>query len=212
MKLTLTPAKNKKKYYKVYADDEYLGQIPQMLIPDEYFLQSELTEKEIKSFYVWKKVIGEWVSKKAIELLLDYLAKMEHTVYDCMMFLKKCSIPQPIIEATVSEAIKHKWVSDERYAELYTQDSILAGRSSREIKHKLQQKRVKPEIINKVIANLIKPETQREIITELIDKLIERYADQPPQKRFEKIATALYRKGFNYTDYEDILKAKNGKG
>jgi SOS response regulatory protein OraA/RecX len=193
----------KKNLYKIYHNDEFLGCVPQKLIPAEYFLQTDIP---VPDDFI--QGIKDWVYKNACEKLLDYLAKMERTVYDCKIYLKKLGIPDSVIAPVVKEAEDKKWVSDKRYAELYTEDAISMGRSPLDIKHKLKQKRISPAIINKAVDKLFNQETQDELIEGLIDKMLANTASLSPRKQFEKIATALYRKGFQYQDYEGILSKK----
>ena len=210
MTLTLTPAKNKKNYYKLYADDEFLGCLHQKLIPAEYFLQNySLLDPDVASFVAFVRSL---ILETASINLLDYLAKMERTIYDCQIYLKRKDFPEKAINTVIKDAIDKKWLSDERYTELYATEAILCGRSILDVKYKLQQKKIKPHIINTIVDKIFNPAVQTEIISELIDKLIEKYADVSPHKRYEKIATALYRKGFQYHEYEEILKQKMDSG
>ena len=206
MNLTLTPAKSKKNYYKIYVGDEFLGCLPQKLIPAEYFLQnSSLLDPSLEAFIL---SVQSLVLKSASDTLLNYLAKMERTIYDCQIYLKRKDFPEKVINQVIKDALDKKWLSDERYAELYTEEAILMGRSTLDVKYKLKQKKIRTQIIDKIVDKIFNPAVQREVISELIDRLIEKHSDTPPHKRYEKIATALYRKGFQYQDYEEILKAK----
>jgi len=203
MTLKLIPSRNKKNYYKVYIEDEFLGSLPQKLIPPDYFLQ---TETEASSEFI--NFTREWVYNNAQSTLLDYLAKMERTVNDCKNYLKKWDVPESIIASAVEQAKQKKWVSDERYAELYIEEAVLTERSPLDAKHKLLQKKVPSEIIDKAINKAFDKETKESIVENLIEKLLSRYADLKPNVQFEKIATALYRKGFEYSDYERLLYSK----
>ena len=212
MTLTLKPSRNKKNQYKIYLDDEFLGCMPQKLIPAEYFLYchcEEFTTKQSSSTDdSFVSYIREHVLQHAQKALLDYLAKAERTTHDCKIYLKRQDIPDNVISVVINEAKSKKWLSDERYAELYTEDAIMMQRSPLDIKHKLLQKRIAPNIIDKALQNHFDKDKKDEIIEGLIDKLLPRYVALKPEKRFEKIATALYNKGFEYGDYEALLHKK----
>jgi len=203
MILKLTPSRNKKNFYRIYIEDEFLGAIPQKLIPPDYFLQ---TETEISDEFIC--YVKDWVRDNASAILLGYLSKMERTVNDCKVYLRKWDVPESVIALAIEEAKSKKWVSDERYADLYTEDAILFERSPLDTKHKLLQKKIAPEIVNRIISKSFNNETKEEIIGNLIEKMLPRYAGLNPDKQFEKIATALYRKGFEYNDYEELLHSK----
>ena len=212
MTLKLIPSRNKKNYYKIYLEDEFLGSLPQKLIPAEYFLQASSTiaddawQPSVSNDFI--KFVKEWVHNNALSLLLDYLAKMERTTNDCKIYLRRWDVPEEVISSAIEQAKQKKWVSNERYAELYVEEAALAGRSPLDAKHKLLRKKVSSDVIDKVINNAYDRETKETIIKELIEKLMSRYAELHPSKQFEKIATALYRKGFEYGDYEELLRGR----
>ena len=229
MTLTLKPSRNKKNQYKIYLDDEFLGCLPQKLIPAEYFLtpsplgegRGEVvvarhallsdaieTKQSSSDNDTFISFIREHVLKQAQKAILDYLAKAERTSHDCKIYLKRQDIPDNVISFVIDEAKSKQWLSDERYAELYTEDAIMMQRSPLNTKHKLLQKRIPANIIDKAIKKHYDKEKKDEIIEELIDKLLAKHAGLKPDKQFEKIATALYNKGFEYGDYEALLHKK----
>ena len=198
--LTIKPSKHKK-LKKLYVDDVFLGAIPESFLKSEFYLNPET---EIPSEYL--KTIKLYVTQTAKNKLLEYLAKAEKTVYDCKIYLKKNEIPNNIIDYVIKEAQDNKWLSDERYAFFYTEESILNGKSPLEIKHKLMLKRICPKIIDKAIKKFYSKDTQQDVIKEIINNLINRNTELSEDKLFEKIATTLYRKGFSYHQYEEYLK------
>jgi len=110
MTLTLTASRNKKNYYKIYIDDEFLGCLPQKLIPAEYFLQTTIPlskgdRGEDAHFITFTK---EHTLNYAQSTLLNYLAKAERTVYDCKIILRKHEIPDKVIETVIKDAISKK--------------------------------------------------------------------------------------------------------
>ena len=204
MTMKITHSTNKKGYYKIYIDDELIGSLPKKFIPAEYFVETEETQSlQFAEFIEFTK---NWTYKNATEKLLQLLAKMEKSVYECEMFLKKWDVPKNIIKKVIEEAKQRKWVCDKRYATLYAEEAKLCQKSPIETKYKLLQKKIPIDIIEQTIANIFAEENIHEIIKNHINKLLSRYADIPQNKKFEKIATALYRKGFEYSDYEEILK------
>ena len=200
--LTIKPAKQKN-YYKVFLDEEYIGCIPVSFLPAEYFV-----EPDTKFSDEFIQILKDFVYKNAINKLVWYLSKMEKTVYDCKLFLKKHDFPEPIISEVIKEAENKNWLSNERYATLYVEEAILTGRSPLEIKHKLLQKKIDVDTINKALKEFYTDEKKDDVLENMIDSIIKRYSDKDTEKLFEKVATALYRKGFQYNDYEELLRKK----
>jgi len=152
--------------------------------------------------------ISESQIENARYKILHYLSKSERTEYDCEILLKRKKIPDEIIKTVIEEAKNKNWLSDERFARLYTEDAIICGRSPLDIKHKLKLKRITTQIIEKVLNELYSNDATKRILEDIIDTLIHRNSDTPKHKLYEKIATTLYRKGFMFSDYDDILRNK----
>ena len=201
--MRLIPARNKKGHFNIYKEDEFLGRVPQKLVPAESFLcLDNFCSDEFES------VVKKWVFNNAQNRLLNYLAKAERTIFDCKNYLRRWGIPEAVMMTAINEAKNKKWVCDERYAEMYVQDCLLTGKSPTEAKYALLQKEIFPEIVNDVIDKVFSKETKNDLLDNLIEKLLPRYAELKPEKQFEKIATTLYRKGFEYGEYESRLREK----
>lgn len=201
--MKLIPSKNKKKFFKIFIEEEFIGSIPEKLLPPEYFI---LSDDECPEEFI--KMVKRWVYDNGKNNLLDYLSKMERTVFDSKNYLRKWDVPENIINIIVQEAQDKKWLSDERFARFYTEEAIICGRSPLDVKFKLAQKKINQDIIHRVVDELFTSETKTELIENYIEKLIKRYTGLEKNKIFEKIATTLYRKGFQYNDYEMILQKK----
>jgi len=201
--MILYPAKRKKNYIQVNLEGEFIGIIPQKIIPLDYSLQTEITCSE-----EFIHQVKEWVYNQAQNLLLDFLAKAERCVFDCKMFLHKNEIPNQVIKQVLALAEKKKWLSDDRYTERYIQEAICRGKSHREIMFKLSQKHIDTSLIRQYLTQEYNQVTQQEIIAQIIDKLLPGLKDLESHQKFEKIATVLHRKGFIYHDYEKLLQMK----
>ena len=88
--------------------------------------------------------------------LLDYVAKAEHSESDCVLLLKRLGVPSEVITSLMEHAKINKWVSDERYTRLYSEDALLSSMSPLEVKQKLHQKKISSKIIEKVINEVFK--------------------------------------------------------
>ncbi|MCL2063888.1 MAG: RecX family transcriptional regulator [Candidatus Cloacimonetes bacterium] len=208
--ITVEYSKKKKNFYKLFYDDEYIGCVPKSLVPEEFFLNNDNSNDSPKTNededYI--NTLKEWVYTNALNKLLEYLAKMEKTVLDCRIFLKRHEIPESVIIRVIKEAEEKNWLSDVRYADLYTEEAVLCGRSPLEIKHKLLLKKIDKTIVENALKEHYTSETKDEVLLNLITSLIKKNHGLDKEILFEKIATALYRKGFKYNEYEDLLKKK----
>ena len=202
--MTLTLSKTRKGIYDVHVDEELIGCLPDKLIPAEYFISTP-TDKKAADFI---KAVKEWTFKNGQTRLVDYLAKIERTVFDSKNHLRRWSVPDDMITKIINDAIQKKWLSDERYTRNYIEEMILTGRSPQYAKFKLHKKKIAHETIAKVIAEEYDQKITQDLVIDIIDKLITKYEGMPERQQFERIASALYRRGFDYVDYEDVLKMR----
>lgn len=218
MKLIIS--KYKRNYVRIYDEEDFVGllsikllphdiylKIPAEIVEDTEFYYNFKTDSEYQSF---KKSVQENIYDTALQKLLDYVAKAERTVFDCKQLLKRHDVPASMIEKLITVAKEKKWVSDIRYAQLFTDDGILFGKSPYEIKCKLYQKNIDKSIIDSVLAEKYSRDKKNEVLIELIDKSVNKYISVSFDKKkiFDKIATNLYRKGFLFDEFNDILHKK----
>jgi SOS response regulatory protein OraA/RecX len=203
MKIFLKNHSNKKLLIEIWSEASCLGVIPKRLLPFSLLQNdsADLNPDELNNLINESLLFAQ-------DKLLDYLAMSEKTTFDCQNFLKRYHIPDHQINQLIKAASDKKYLSDERYAELFIQDAILFGKSKDEIKFKLKNKRISPHIIQNKLAELYNSEELNNILNDLIDKLINQYSDLPKAKIFDKCATALFRKGFKYSDFSSLLSKK----
>jgi SOS response regulatory protein OraA/RecX len=221
--IKILPLKNKQGFVKVYyvmtelnssshfSDDEFLGVVSEHFFSTYGHINSDTSALELYDTHSIDlsdliEIIQTEVLEKTKSRLLDYVAKSERTIYDCQIFLQKWSTPTDIINSIIEYAITNKWLSDERYAMFYAEDALVSSMSPLNVKYKLIQKKIASDIIERVLNSVFNAENVNDMIEKQLEILLLRYADKPKRDKYEKIATALYRKGFAYSDYEEMLK------
>jgi len=205
----LISTSHKHSFYRVYSDDQFLGGVSvRFLLSLGLHIPPNEREIILDDFTDSRLLVAitDRVSQTAREKLLDYLSKAEHTVYDCKKLLKRHHIPDSIVSEVISEAIEQNWLSDERYTRLYAQNATLNLMSPLDVKYKLMQKKIDKSLVKDVVNETFDTENIKDILQTLIDKMIENNRDLPPKKLYTKIATYLHRKGFEYSQYEDLLR------
>ncbi|MBP7564346.1 MAG: RecX family transcriptional regulator [Candidatus Cloacimonetes bacterium] len=213
-KIHLTIPKHKKYLREIRTDEYSLGVLPLKSLPfsfrqvdpatyhetdeDPFLEVDETTLQEIKlTCYTFAR-----------DKLLDYLASSEKTRYDCTDFLKRYQIPEAQIQDLLTWAEEKKYLSDERYTEMFIEENILSCKSPEEIRFKLKQKRIDASLINEKLCERYTHESKMEILEQLIDKLVRSNIQTGKTKCYEKCATALYRKGFRYEEFKALLNQK----
>jgi len=226
--IKILPLKNKKGFVKVYyvvtefnssplfSDDEYFGVVSEHFFSSYGHVNAESHELELYDTHsISLSEIVEYIQMEVFEKsksrLLDYVAKSERAKYDCELFLKKWETPTEVLDSVIEYAIANKWLSDERYAVFYAEDALLCSMSPMNVKYKLIQKKISSDIVERVVKSVFNEENVNDLLDQQLEILLKRYGDLPKNKKYEKVATALYRKGFAYSDYEEKLKRALGE-
>jgi len=129
--------------------------------------------------------------------LTDYLAKAEHSEYQCRSLLKRKAYHPQIVEKCVFLAKEKGYLDDKRFAEILIRSLYERGKSRRAILMKLREQHISPQISESLVESLHDPENSISLLSEQINKLRFRYRDEQPYKQKAKIFASLYRKGFS---------------
>jgi regulatory protein len=144
------------------------------------------------------------LEKQACTLLLDYLAKAEHSEFQCRNLLKRRQFSPQIIDCCISRCKEQKYLDDARFAEVLIASYITRRASRRAIIAKLREQRVPTSIWEPLINELYQKNDQKQNLGELMQKYCARHGSLETHKLKEKVFAYLYRKGF---ELEDIRSA-----
>lgn len=161
------------------------------------FGETELSEAETEE-------LKELLRRRAWQLLLDYLARQEHSKLECNNYLKRHQFHPSIIESCIRQATEKNFLNDNRFAGLYIQSLFERGKSRRQIIVKLKEKGITEAIYEELLEELADPAAQRELLKEQIEALKYRHRELAPPKRREKVFSSLYRKGFSLDEISEV--------
>jgi regulatory protein len=146
----------------------------------------------------------------AFSLVLDYLAKAEHSEWQCRNLLRRRSFDPPIIEDCLSRCREMKYLDNSRFAEVLISSWITRKASKRAIIAKLREQRIPSSVWEPLMAELYVKEEAVQSVTDLLKKYCASHRDLPRPKLREKAFTYLYRKGFDLDEiraaWEDLDK------
>ncbi len=150
----------------------------------------------------------EWASlqqaleKRALNLLLDYLAKAEHSSHQCRNLLRRQGFETPIIERALHRCRELKFLDDARFAEQLISSYLSRHASKKAIGAKLREQRIPASIWEPLMQDLYDPAQAVGDLLELMRKYCVRQRDLPRAKLKEKTFTHFYRKGFDLADIQ----------
>jgi len=144
------------------------------------------------------------LEKQAFSTLLDYLAKAEHSEFQCRNLLKRKEFDPRIIDAAIQRCREQNFLSDARFADVLIRSYIARKASKRAIIAKLREQRIPGEIWTELLEELYPREQASENISELLAKYCSTHRGLPRQKLRGKAFGYLFRKGF---ELEEIQSA-----
>ncbi len=200
MKVALT---NKSKTQVIISVDNIeWGVLPLANLP--FFIDTSVDEQSVNDAD-WGLLRDE-IRKYAWNRLLGYLARRERSMRESSEFLDKLPAHFTIRNDLLERAVERKFISDSRFAELYTLSLMRKQKSREEAHYKLREKGIDEMLIEKTLAERYTGEAETEMIERAVEKALFRFRDFPPRKRYEKALTSLCRSGFSYEDVKDMVR------
>ncbi|MBP7205892.1 MAG: regulatory protein RecX [Candidatus Cloacimonetes bacterium] len=148
------------------------------------------------------------LKKQALSTLVDYLAKAEHSEFQCRKLLQRKEFEARISESALRRCRELNYLNDARFAEVLIRSYMARKASKRAIISKLREQRISADLWSDLVDELYPPQQSSETISELLAKYCATHRDLPRQKLREKAFSYLYRKGFELADiqnaWEDI--------
>ncbi len=128
--------------------------------------------------------------------LFDYLAKSEHSEWQCKLFLKRKLLHRNLIDRLIDEATDKNFLSNDRYAEILIRSLAEMGKSRRYIISKLQVQRIPSTLYEPYLQEYLQRDDSLSRLHAEVKSILLRCRDLPMIKQKEKVFTSLYRKGW----------------
>lgn len=200
VKINLQEKFNSKSLLEIFIDERVWGVLPKKLLKPF----RDLTEIDNESF----KEIRELLYYYSRDRLFTYLAKQEHSEYESRKYLQKLKLHKSIISEVIDFCLDKNFISDARLAELYVRSMIDLGKSKTEIRFKLKNKGVSPDLIDHELNKQYSNQAKQNIILENLTKAIRIYTNRGNKDIYNKCCSYMMRKGFFYAEFSEILKEK----
>lgn len=150
------------------------------------------------------------LKKHARKLLLDYLAKAEHSEQQSREHLLKRGFDTAIIDELIQYCKEYKYIDDARYSEIYIRSWLNRGIGLKLLKSKLREQRISEAIWQPLLEKLYEPKEGFELLKDRMQIYISRQKDMPQRKLKEKAFAYFVNKGFDLdmiaAAYRELLK------
>jgi regulatory protein len=146
------------------------------------------------------------ISNAAWQKFLNWIAFQERAISQSRQYLLHLPLAPELAEPLVTKACQYNYLNDDRFTKLLIESLIDRSKSLPEIRNKLYEKKISPELILKYLTKLYDQDTQNQVIEKLVDQLFYRWLKLEPAKRKSKVCEYLTRRGFNYYSVNDYYQ------
>lgn len=193
----IAPQKRNKNRYNISDEDGFLTSLSV-----ETVLRYHLKEGMQVSDELLEEMKREDTVKYAKEIGVAYVAYAPRTRRQVEQHLAKKGIDAQSIAQAVETLERYSYLDDAAYVREFVRsygEKLGAGA----MRQKLMERGVERQVIEENME--LSQEGQQAAALALAQKLRRKYADQPEQKRRQKMFAALARRGFSYDDIRAVL-------
>lgn len=206
MTLRITLKTEKSHNAQIYIDDRCVGTLPLRVLPLRL-----IPEIDIEADENLVSEIFRLLKSRARELLLDYLAKAEHSEWQSRLLLKRHKFDQAITDELIQYAKDHRFIDDSRYADIYIRSWLNRGIGRRLLASKLSEQHIKPSVWKPIIEEVYNPEEYCDSLIESMKQYICHQKELPYKKLKEKTFSYFIRKGFELDQIHRAWEGCQGK-
>lgn len=183
--------------YSIFVDGEYSFSLSETALLDSKINSGqELTREQVSEFQLLS------ADDKIYNQTLRYIALRPRTKWEIEVYLKRKDASPTLLESTLNKLSNIGLIDDQKYALAFVRDRrLLRPSSRRKIVNDLRKKHIPSEIIEEVVGS----ESQDE--QSALNAIIGRKRQQSKYQDDLKLMQYLARRGFNYGDIKDALKA-----
>ena len=144
--------------------------------------------------------------EKYLDQALKFLSYRPRSEKEMRDYLAKKNVDTIITERIIADFKEHKFINDQDYAEMWVRNRTnYKPRSSRVIKMELKQKGINSDLIEEVMSTKSASTNDLSMALDLAERKLKRLEKEEPQKRREKLAGFLNRKGFGWDIIKEVI-------
>lgn len=200
MKLTIW-TKNKRNAY-ISLDEIEWGVLPVRTLRHLFPFGDEIEISQAET-----EQLKEELGKNAWAMLVEYLAKAEHSAEQSRRYLMRHKFHNSIIETCVKLALEKKYIDDSRFAEIYINSYFERGKSKRYILQKLFEYGIDMSVAERLIEQNSDEIQTAAHLKNYILRLKYKHQNEEAYKMKEKVFSSLYRRGFTMDEIGPVWDA-----
>lgn len=189
MKLRIWTEPGKSRKSLIFIDDKLWGALPVRALPAPYPENYEGGDDDAAAFIALLK-------EQALNQLLEYLARFEHSEWQSRQFLKRRRYHESIIDECLTFCLQKNYINDARFAELLIRSQIERGGSKTAIISKLYEQHIKTQHWQPVLDELYDREDASDKLFAVLNAYCGKQSGLEHNKLKDKVFSYLYRKGY----------------
>ena len=144
---------------------------------------------------------------KALKYAFRILAIRPRSVFEMKEKLRARKYSQKIIDGLIKKLKEQDLLNDEKFTREWIKNQLEYRPCGRIlIKKKLFEKRIKQEIMEKVLEEMVSPEKELALARKVLQKKRDRLENLSRGKLFQKLSLYLSGKGFSYQVIREVLE------
>ncbi|MCA1202798.1 recombination regulator RecX [Priestia flexa] len=201
----ITTQKNSAERFNVYID-QGKGEEFAFGVDANVLIQYDLKKGRVLDEFELAEIQFADEEKKAYNLAVTYLSYRMRSEKEVRDYLKKKEVGDMIVQQVIQRLDSHRYLNDEEFAKAYVLTQVnTTSKGPSVIKRELQEKGVKPDIVQSTLEHFSKEE-QIETVMKLIAKLKGKYKKYSEIVMKQKIEQFLVNKGYSFSIINEAMQ------
>lgn len=192
----IEPQKRNKQRVNVYIDDQFYCGMEAVTVYTHFLKVGKEVDEETLKEAILSSEVGV-----AFQKSIDYISRSLKTEKQMRDYLLKKDFSIEVVESVIEKLLGYKYINDENYAKLYTEQN-LKNKGNRRLKQELQQKGVDKELVETTLSGV-----DNDLHRENAVKLAEKYMRNKENdlKTLQKLQRYLVSRGYDFDVVNSIV-------
>jgi regulatory protein len=151
-------------------------------------------------------------NEKFLVKAINFVSYRPRSRYETKQYLKRRKAEDEVISQVLAKLEELNFIDDQKFASWWLEQRLrFRPKGTALIRSELKQKGIASEVIEKTLSNAGGTEAETERAKELLAKKLPSWAGLPPDKRWQKAAGFLLRRGFPGQIVWSLVDRKQGR-
>ncbi len=197
----ISPQKHNRKRMNIFLDGKFVFSLDKELL-----IRLNLKENQFLSRQQVAEILKENELDKWYDRSLRFLSYRPRSKKEILSYLKKNEVGEALTKLIIDKLTKNKLIDDREFAQwLVSQRQGRQARGKKALEWELQQKGIAQEMIEDVLGRQVNEKSEFANALKIAEIKLGKLKRENLQKRKEKLAGFLLRRGFNWEVVNQVL-------